>query len=75
MRLKPITCVEWAFAFSLACHAAAGAQPTQPKDGPYFPTAVGQTETVGSRAEPEIRGFGLGAVNGCIEAVCPKRAP
>src|ERR1700674_4168346 len=45
MRLKPITCVEWAFAFSLACHAAAGAQPTQPKDGPYFPTAVGQTET------------------------------
>ena len=45
MRLKPITCVEWAFAFSLACHAAAGAQPAQPKDGPYFPAAVGQTET------------------------------
>jgi hypothetical protein len=45
MRLKPITCVEWAFAISLACHAAAGAQATQPKDGPYFPAAVGQTET------------------------------
>jgi len=45
MKLKPITCLEWAFAFSLACHAAAGAPATQPKDGPYFPAAVGQTET------------------------------
>ncbi len=45
MRLKPVTCLEWAFAFSLACQAAAGAPAPPPKDGPYFPTAVGQTET------------------------------
>jgi hypothetical protein len=45
MRMKWVTCLELAFAFSLACCAAASAEAPQAKDGLYFAPAIGQTQT------------------------------